>query len=1660
MLARARTARYVTLAPLAALLGLVTAVSTGACSSGPTALPGTIGSGTPDHPSAQALSIDDAGLSATVTDRVLRVALPVHASAAARGSLNLSIRGLDGSTPLSSITLAYDLTPGDATLHAELTLPGDVTAQPDLVRYVLRIDDGKPDSLQVTASLLRVVVPYEVRLEGPASVVKDKPGRWRVRAQNALTRQPIAGQPVQLLLKNGDAATQTRTATTGEGGDAVFDLTLPGAGTWSLVASAAAQGTQANVVSPLAYTEPGPRMLLTTDKPIYQPGQLVHIRTLTLDALAGTPVAKQAAVFEVFDGKGNKLLKRDGTTDAFGIAATDFELGSVLNEGDFKIQATVGSAVVQKTVKVSHYALPKFRADVATDKGWYLPGQQLQATVDAGYFFGKPVATADVAVEASTLDVGQTVFQKVQGKTDANGKYAFSIQLPVSLVGLPLERGNALVHLAVKVTDTAGQEITKDLLVTISQNGLDVALVPEATTIVADVDNELDLFVADPAGGPVVAAPVTLSVDKAATPLTATTDAYGQATFHWNPGQSCVSGCTFVAGVNTGGKLSTRSFTFGAQSGSAHVLVRTDKAVYGVGDTVTVDVKSTLDTGNVYVDWIQEGQTVDMRTLSAVKGAAQFKVTIDPTRTGRNRIEAYVIDKDGNVVRTGRTVYVKKSGALNVALATDKPQYAPGEKAHLSFKVTDETGAPTVAALGVQIVDEAVFSLVDAQPGLLRTYFELDELFSQPQYEIEAPLGDLGSVAVDAQGSDPKSAAAAQKKAAGLLAAMRDGAAAGLALGSWPVVVSVANTQLQPYFKAIKTANQAAMSFAAMSAKAELESLGCTPQQYYCQAKSTYFGQAFVDLLVSRAVMYDFWGNRYHVQGQPWSNAITFTSDGPDERAGTGDEGSFSYDYTELGVPDVLFYGMTDGAGPGGPPGAPGGGGGWADAGAASDTGVTLPTVPGDDGGTGAAAPRVRSYFPETLFVHPALITDSTGVASLDLDMADSITRWRVSSLANAANGKLGGGLDGITVFQDFFTDVNFPSSLTLGDKVEFPITVYNYLSTPQTVTLSLAPGDWYTPLGATSTVVPLAAGQVLGLRFPVRVDKVGVHALTVKAIGSALSDAVARTVRVDPGGKALPTSVSGSVGAGAITQTFDFPANAIAGSPSLFVDVFPAYLAQAVQGMDSLLRVPSGCFEQTTSTTWPNVLVMDYVTRTHQSTPAIQMKADSLISAGYQRLLTFEHPGGGFSWFGTQDPAPFLSVTAFGVMEFADMAKVHTVDPAMLNRTIAWLVKQEQSDGSFKGDTSEFFSFQTSTVRNTAFVLWALEAAGYTGPAVDSSLAYLRANAAVPTQDAYTLGILANALQLAAPNAPITQSVFDRIDATKKTATKGISWSAAGTQTNFYGAGNDADVSSTALIASALVTRGGYPDSVKGAFEYLTSSRDPNGNFGSTQATIWTLRALLLAASKGTDTAVGSLEVALDGKPFSTLDLRADQSDVMSTVDLGSALALTPGAGTHSVRLTFVGTGKASYHIVSGYNVAWADVPPEPTGPLSVSVSYDKTSLALNETVKETVHLVNNTASTQNMVLVTLGIAPGFTVEMDDLLPYLASGVLSKAEPTGKQLTLYLTKLGPSATLDLAYHLRATMPVTASDGGGEAHLYYEPEKRSAVASTTFTVSP
>ena len=114
--------------------------------------------------------------------------------------------------------------------------------------------------------------------------------------------------------------------------------------------------------------------------------------------------------------------------------------------------------------------------------------------------------------------------------------------------------------------------------------------------------------------------------------------------------------------------------------------------------------------------------------------------------------------------------------------------------------------------------------------------------------------------------------------------------------------------------------------------------------------------------------------------------------------------------------------------------------------------------APAFNSGAKTAAPEthVRSWFPESLFVRPEIITDKDGRASITIPIADNITTWRMAMLASTKQGALGSGSASLKVFQDFFTEMDLPVTLTQGDEVSIPVAVYNYSGSHGDVRLRL----------------------------------------------------------------------------------------------------------------------------------------------------------------------------------------------------------------------------------------------------------------------------------------------------------------------------------------------------------------------------------------------------------------------------------------------------------------------------------------------------------------------------------------------------------------------------------------------------------------------------
>jgi uncharacterized protein YfaS (alpha-2-macroglobulin family) len=170
------------------------------------------------------------------------------------------------------------------------------------------------------------------------------------------------------------------------------------------------------------------------------------------------------------------------------------------------------------------------------------------------------------------------------------------------------------------------------------------------------------------------------------------------------------------------------------------------------------------------------------------------------------------------------------------------------------------------------------------------------------------------------------------------------------------------------------------------------------------------------------------------------------------------------------------------------------------------------------------AARRVRSYFPEALYINPEIITDKEGLANISIPLADSITTWRMAMLASTPHGALGSSTSSLKVFQDFFVDPDLPVTLTQGDRVSIPVAVYNYSGARGDVSLRLHADDWYSLVEDNSEKsVTVDSGSVGGSQFTLEAKRIGRFKLTLAAQmngEASRADIVVREIEVIPNGR------------------------------------------------------------------------------------------------------------------------------------------------------------------------------------------------------------------------------------------------------------------------------------------------------------------------------------------------------------------------------------------------------------------------------------------------------------------------------------------------------------------------------------------------------------
>jgi len=383
-------------------------------------------------------------------------------------------------------------------------------------------------------------------------------------------------------------------------------------------------------------------------------------------------------------------------------------------------------------------------------------------------------------------------------------------------------------------------------------------------------------------------------------------------------------------------------------------------------------------------------------------------------------------------------------------------------------------------------------------------------------------------------------------------------------------------------------------------------------------------------------------------------------------------------------------------------------------------------------------------------------------------------------------------------------------------------------------------------------------------------------------------------------------------------------------------------------------------------------------------------------------------------------------------------MSKVHGVDLRVIERTQQWLAHQQQPDGSWRPDGP------SNQLRATAYIAWALETTGYHGPEIDRARAFVETHRK-DSMDAYTLAVATNFL-------PHSHDLIQQLLDTSHDNNSQAWWTAE--QTSFFGHGTAGAIETTALAVQALLRSGESPAIARKALAYLTAQKDAYGAWGTTQATVMALRALVLSARARSGDAEGTVELTLNDKSTDSVALTAENRDLFHQLVV-TAAALK---NSNQIDLQLRGKGALEYQLVGRYFVPWSSK----TGadPLSIDITYDHTRVNPGDILTATAAVRNHLSHTADMVMLELGIPPGFDLLTEDLDDYhektagRKSGRLEKFTLTPTHAVLYFDSIAANDSLHLRYRLRAKYPVRAGTFKSRVYEYYDPEV-SAVARPT-----
>lgn len=480
-----------------------------------------------------------------------------------------------------------------------------------------------------------------------------------------------------------------------------------------------------------------------TERPVYRPGHTVYFKGILRTQLGAEyrlPDRRQVEV-EIRDPESKPVYRKTLAVSPAGTIQGELVLPVTAGLGYYFIQVHAGEAQVQGGFHVEEYKKPEFEVKLLPTKKRVLQGEPIEATIEARYYFGEPVAGGKVTYvvhrsrfwfplyaeeeefgeeeEGDYYYGGEQILQET-GQLDAEGRLA--VKIPTSISD---RKWDMRYRIEARVTDQSNREISGFGYVLAIYGSFLVNIQPERYVYTTGDVARFNVEARDYDGNPVEThLRVELfrwrwreSEGPALARVEAQTDSQGKATVALPITEAGSFFARVMARTPEGRELEDRAYIWvtGAlpawyETRRERLQIVPDKKSYRPGEVAKILIVTSAPGAHILLT--TEGRAILTRQVVVASAATvTVEVPIRPEYAPNFYVSAAFL-RESQLYEGSKSIKVPPlERQLTVELESSKSEYKPGEPAVISVTARDHTGKPVSADFSLGVVDEAIYAI-------------------------------------------------------------------------------------------------------------------------------------------------------------------------------------------------------------------------------------------------------------------------------------------------------------------------------------------------------------------------------------------------------------------------------------------------------------------------------------------------------------------------------------------------------------------------------------------------------------------------------------------------------------------------------------------------------------------------------------------------------------------------------------------------------------------------------------------------------------------------------------------------------------------------------------------------------------------------------------